>query len=1141
MTLERAAAFASTGSQFRDLAKLEDPADDVLCEEILAPGGAFLVGAGLSEQSVFALKLLSRALFQHTPIDADLVDDLVDPFSAALAIGDHTLRTAGLSRGMARGGAPTQPISAPDDESRLLEAITVSLVENPDLLVALAPLVQQIGTASAADLSAARPFVLADEQLIVAYPFEIASALRHYVANEIIRRGFEEELSFRLVVAAFSILDASMRRFGMSPLGPAEEFVPTRDAPEIPGGEALYRFDDGKVAHALLIVDDLSSYDPGALFQFWAPEELEASAHERVRQVREHLLRRSDIDVVHSLFVVAPLDRGMRFTVPDSLEATFMPLRDLETLACASAHDPLALWTLARSFNDLVALGELVSFSPLDLHQFLRESGYDVPVVDQPTLIVARPGGGGMLREEHARRLDVHPVPHPTGVGVEVERWLPHAPAVPIYLPRESPWRAFECLVEEEDLFIWVVGPDSEAGQAIGHAAAYWLWQALPDLTPLTRQLVDGNDSLLVRFDLEPAERWKQDSDLGGRRQPTSTAPFAYIRRSDDNESIVFTESAWWALQSADNGGERELLKHLLRHLLKDVTSQGLIDEVVERRAPPGYKKQLIFGGGLDTRLSMRGLPQQFRATEPYDRGRARAFLSHAVLSDGPNKDRVVAANEAQDLLHRYVTLAYRELSSCLAAFAADGLLERLILLNERLVQEQAQLRTTALTNVLAYGDVDESLAERDVTESRVAEAAIATRFLIELTATCPPQGTNRFSLSDYDHLLALAAELIDAGRIADALHFGLGEPEIAVASGRLLFWPGAAVVESLTSFTTELLESEVAAGDSALEELVWRPPPELVELPQEIDEAIREELGLSLHETAILLNTLIDHGVQTDAGVVTATAAELTKLLLRAGFRDEDQIAVAFDRFSLVPRGDFLHPRDPDRASDVFPWRANRSLSLIRRPLVRRGDQLLYGIRHLYNAQSYLIRLIEAGRFPARTKALKRLQGKHGRLVGRSFENAVADLFERHGYPTRVRVRELHGRPVAVGGHDLGDIDVLVADEPHQRLLVIEAKSLGVALNTEDLLRQSEQLLGTKNSAATRTRARANWLIANRDAAAAEFANPAIEAWRVEAVVVSDRVLPAAHLLRGDARVLSYGLLKRQLDDQRLAGSVAG
>jgi hypothetical protein len=1134
--LGSAAAFASSGRRFRELASLEDPAEDVLCEEVLGPGGAFLVGSGSSEQSVFALKLLSRALFQHTPVDAALVDDLVDLFRIALAISDRTLRAAGLSRGAVREGAPRQPVKEPPDGSRLLEAVTISLAENPELPLLLAPLLQRLGDAPPAAPSAARPFVLADDRLIVAYPFEIASALRHYAAKEIIGRDLENDHSARLVLAAFSILDVSMRRLGMTPLGPVEDFLPTKTAPDLPGGEALYRFDDGKLAHTLLIVDDLSGYDREVLFQVWDAEDVEARAHARVQQVREHLLRRPDVDVVHSLLVVAPLDRGMRVSVPGSLQATFMPLRDLDTFACAHANDPLALWTLARAIDNLTALGQVVSFSPLDLDQFLRESDYDIPVVDQPTLVVARPGGGGILREDQARRLDVHPVPHPSGMGVEVERWLRHAPRVPIYLPRESPWQEFECLLEGDDLYVWVVGPDSEAGQAIGHAAAYWLWQALPDISLVAPQLVDANDTLLVRLDLEPAERWRHESDRHTRRRPVLTAPFAYARGSNGSTTLVLTESAWWELQAADNAGERELLRHLLRHLLDGVWDRALIDEIVEKRAPQGYKKQLILGSGHDTRLSMRGLPREFRAVEAYDRARARELLSNQTLAEHPHLAGAIVDREAQELLHSYVGVAYRELSRRLRGFGADDVLERLILLNERLVQEQAQLRTTALTNVLAYGDVDESLQHRDVTDSRVSEAAIATRFLIELAATCPPQGTKRFSLADFDGLLALAVELIDAGRVADAIYFGLGEPDVTVAEGRLLFWPGSAVVESLASFNAELRESELAAGDVALEELVWRPPPQLVELPREIDDAVTAELGVSLSEIAIVLNTLVDHGIETEAGVVTATVTEVTSLFRQAGLSDEAQIAVALDRFSLSARDDFLHPADPDRASDVYPWRANRSLSLIRRPLVRRGDTLLYGIRHLYNAHLHLIRLIEAGRFPARTPKLKTLQGTHGRLLGRSFEDAVADLFERHGYPTRVRVRQLQGRPVAGGGQDLGDIDVLVADEPNERLLVIDAKNLGVALNADDLLRQSEQLLGSRNSAVTRTRARADWLLGNRDAAAAELANSAIGGWTVEVLVVTDRVLPAAHLSRGEARVISYGLLKRQLSEQRLA-----
>lgn len=1137
MTLQDAAAFASTNRQLRELARMEDPAEEVLCEEILGPGGGYLVGTGLSDQSVFVLKLLSRALFQYTPINAHLVGELIDPFHAALAVSDLTLRAAGLSRGMRREGVPAEPVDVPTDAARLLEAAQISLEANPELARLLQPLVQRAGDAVSPDLSPSRPFVIDDEALTVAYPFEIAAALRHFVAGEIIRAGVQREFALRFTLVTAALLDASMRRLGMTQLGPPEDYLPMEPREvELTGSEALYRFDDNKVAHTMLIVDDLAGYDPaGKLFQFWRTGDLEKAAHERARQVQEHLLQNPVIDVVHTVFVVAPLDRAMRFAVPSSLEALFMPLYDLETFAQASPNDPLALWKLSRAMAELSAAGRLVSFSPLDVHQFLHESNYDLPALDQPTLIVARPGGGGMLREEHGRRLDVHPAPHPSGAGVEVERWLPHAPRVPIYLPRESPWTEFECLVEGDGVFVWIVGPDSEAGQAIGHAIAYWLWQILPDIASHLASLVDASGTLLVRFDLEPAERWHNNSTLLAREPDDRSGPFARVRTSKEGiKTLVFSGTARSELYSADNAGERELLRHVLQHLFGDSLN---VDEIVERRASPGYKKQLIFSHGPDPRLSMRGLPSTFRGIQAYDRARAQSTVSRQLLKKRKLRPGVVAADEAHDLIHDYVRLAFEALQVRIAAFASDELLERLILHNERVVQEQAHLRTGGLTNSLAYGALDESFAERSVTQSRVAEAGIATRFLIELAASSPSEGSTRVGLADLDELLALASELTQAGRIGDALYYGLGEPEVRLVNGRLVTSPGKAVAASLAAFQAELFESELATGEAPLNELVWEPPAELVEVPDELEEAFSEEVGIPLSEIGLFLSTLLDYGIETEDGVVNSSVNSIHALLRDAGFTDDVQIDLALDRFSLAPRVDFLAPPTPAGLGDVYPWRTNRSLSFLRRPLVRRGDRVLYGVRHLYNAQSYFARQLEDGRFPAQGKKLRALQGKYGHLVGRSFEDAVAELFEQHGYLHRVRIRRLQGRPLTADGHDLGDIDVLVADEQSQRLIAIDAKSLGPALNTDDVLRQSEQLLGAKRSAATRAAARAEWLAENRDAAAAEFGEPAISSWAVQALVVTDRVLPAAHLVESPVPVLSYGLLKSQLVNRCLLG----
>jgi hypothetical protein len=211
-----------------------------------------------------------------------------------------------------------------------------------------------------------------------------------------------------------------------------------------------------------------------------------------------------------------------------------------------------------------------------------------------------------------------------------------------------------------------------------------------------------------------------------------------------------------------------------------------------------------------------------------------------------------------------------------------------------------------------------------------------------------------------------------------------------------------------------------------------------------------------------------------------------------------------------------------------------------VTRPLVGGEDEIVFGIRHLYNSQLRLTRLIDGGGYPARSAKLIALQGRTGRLVGRAFEDAVARLFEIYGCAVKVRVKAIGGRRIEKEGRDLGDIDVLVVDSARRRMIVVDTKALGVGYNLDEMLKQSAQLIGSKNSAADRINDRVQWLLENRDVVAQEFDNPDLIDWPVEGLIVTDRILPGAHIAEGSVPVWSYAKLDGVLQD-RLANDQHG
>ena len=239
---------------------------------------------------------------------------------------------------------------------------------------------------------------------------------------------------------------------------------------------------------------------------------------------------------------------------------------------------------------------------------------------------------------------------------------------------------------------------------------------------------------------------------------------------------------------------------------------------------------------------------------------------------------------------------------------------------------------------------------------------------------------------------------------------------------------------------------------------------------------------------------------------------------------------AATVDRFALAPREAIDRPPLPFKPRDTYPWRMNRPLSYLRRPLIVRGDEVVFGVKHLYSAQMHLVRQIEDGRYPALSAGLRRYQGAVGAAVGRAFEDAVAALYSSHGYRALVRVKRLADAAIVdEKGDALGDIDVLVADPQQRRLIAVEAKALGVAMNFDEVADEMAAIFGTDSAVVSKHLERCAWLEKNRNAAAAEIGVD-VENWHVVPLIVTDRPLISPYLAAGPIPVISYNDLRTEL-----------
>jgi hypothetical protein len=607
----------------------------------------------------------------------------------------------------------------------------------------------------------------------------------------------------------------------------------------------------------------------------------------------------------------------------------------------------------------------------------------------------------------------------------------------------------------------------------------------------------------------------------------------------------------------ADNEGERELMRLVLRGLRAVETlgrngngDQLLDDDVIEAavdlHAPLGARKMIVLiDTSTDPTLDNRGLPGA-RFVAGHDEAEAMDELGDYLIDELRLPIGPIEPDRRTEVLNAAVAFHLRQLAELVATLSPIGLLEWLVVANEALTADFNRMRFEIPTKDACYGDVGdihEQLAER---LPKSSTASIANRFLIEYIAARPPLGDRRMSKALYDRLLALSAELFKRGYLSDLIHFRLEDAPVSVLPARRLgVGRETRFMEGRDAFLGQFTCGEVARSVDRFPRL-WRreaqtEPPDV----GEYDAALGEELGLTLTEMGAFFGAVAVAGYARAEEPKVALVSDLMDELEQDLGWPRERVERAFDLLALRPRTRFAPPRDPFRLEDVYPWRFNRPLSYVRRPLLvrpsERGDEVVWGVRHCYVAHQYFGNLVINGYLKAESPRMRALIGRLRDEDGREFNKSVTELYERQaGLIVREQVKKIgHLRIERRPGEDLGDIDVLVADRTQRQLRAVEAKDLAIARTPAEL---SNELAETFQSSADRQAAvdrhveRVDWLRGHLAEVLAwlglDEEDPAL--WAVEGVVVLDIELMSPYLTDPPFPVITYRQLHAELEGEQ-------
>ena len=1113
-----------------------EPHETVWVEPLAFIDGPFLVFTDGNPEVAFGLRMVLGAVFKGDGIGeaADLRRMLAFCL-AVLRLSTHLANAAGAGRYEPAISRQEEGIVLPPPErfSDLQGAVTFNQSDLEAItgvgIDVLAPLIRDLdadGPIPNSSLTGAPstelfPLLRQGERFVVVSPGSLAAALRHRLIIELLGAGQLEQLRERLWDQA---LAETVRSFGRLGWEYAESI-----GPDDGGCVGLVAFTFGDlVTVASVLIDGLDGYDEASFDSIWHAITLGDVLEEAMSEAEKMTLfgppprPRELMQVV----VLSGVGRSVSFGLPAEEEEgaprLMLSLEALTTISYGSV-DNLELWKFAEAGARLREGTEVLMASPLDEFAAWREMGRTFYFSDdrRPTAVHFDSSYGRALREKTGRERDVHAVVN-EGSITEVIR-LAEDPEIPVFVPLidlfDGGERTPRMLVEIGPVLVWVrAKKELPAEQRPAYAQmvdciAYWLWQLGPSLPVLAEEEVE------LEVVLEHPEVWRsqQQAPEDDGRPVAATEIVDY----DQLRITVFPQMAR-RLDQPDNNAERDLAAALLAGLSELAEASGyepLTDEdvraAVELHAPLGPKKKINLITDVNEAALLDGPLPPVRYIQDPD---PEQFLDEAgrflrddlELPAGP-----IAGEQRGEILNAVVAHHLDELAALVATISPDGLLEYLIDHHEAQLHRRAISQIKYPSEAAAYGAGQRlERLRREIPDS--ANAGVALRFLIEYVAACPPRGLRPISLDLFDRLLALASQIANRGWSSDIVKYGHDDGlELSMLeSGRL----GLRREDSYFSGQENYLDARTpSVAEIALRSYRshWGENGDVSEeLLDRLDVAALAEWGVSMRELGQIFGELSDAAFRRRAAACAVPRSELLAELSRELGFDQDTVDRALGMLTLGRREDFLTVPKPFNLPDIYPWRFNREMSHLRRPLVLRettGEpEVVWGPRHIEAAGQYLLELVTSERLKAKSSEMRNLMTSLRQEDTFAFVEEVARRLRGAGLIVQTNVEKVKGQRVTRpnGTDPAGDLDILAADPKRKVLHVREAKDLEGARTPAELSNELEgnfSVGGEKRSAADRHLERIAWVEGHLDQVLEHLGIDPDPEWRVAGGFIVD------------------------------------
>lgn len=1045
-----------------EVASQEDPVEDVFLANVVAWGGNARIFEGIFEGNSDYLQPLLAALLRVDEPWAKIVQSQV---TALLALSDAVADRAGLSRNATSKGHPRQQLRITSSVvADGVRRVTFGPRELSELRIdfrLLEPFVFQLKDANALQRETVghtalerRPLLLFEDEVILALPTAVSASIRRYILEQAVEAKAIDGLAKAL--REFQLSDSlRVARIGwqIAPLQSSEY----NQALGI--DEQIGQFDEGSFVHFILVQDDLSEVHDSGLVEPHVPSHL----NKHIEEVTQRLAAQPGYRRGMTLVVHAGVGRGFFLgfkTPPSSWQRLALGVHDFSLLGWDYECTALRAWKLLDHEDRLRQQRnlQLLNLSGyVNLYAYAQKTDFSLlPENESPNLVHISGDFAAGLRMRLRQRQDRHAVRSPGARGwIEVQRrttsaFFKEVQDAPIYVsPQQIDAGILAGCIDHPSRTWWVEGKASSSS-APTRSIEFQIWDLVVNwamrLAPVleARKWAFDTQVACIRVELLNADTIRESAIT-----ESAAAVPPVVKFDGEAINIKCPPEYLRSFVSSKNSGDRMMVKAILdgaREMLGHSVDQHELDGVIAAVVPndearffhalPAHDPVQISQAALD-------LPDP-RFVQEEDRALSRLWIAEEA---GNPKPGPVTFDKAQALLHRAVDITWSRIKSLLSQLDRASVIERALVNAMASEMDRLSWRQTAAALRALHEDTEDVIRSANHRESQRALCASASRALVEMAVcTSPKTGGKSCGLVEFDALLAELSTMLECASQSDAINHGLVVREPAVTAHGWFNFDEEFIRGIQQPYMNTHGERAFLSAADDYGANFEAPSGAGGEIDAAFLAAFVAEFGIGIEQLFQLSAVIAQECISQQLPLVRMTKRQFISLMQRELAIELTVAEQAYDAFALKERSKWDQPKPLNAsARDWYPWRFNRRLSLMRRPIVQIGDgddaTLLVSATGLENTGRYLWGALSA-RLPAEMfSSTEMIQwiGTAAEREGHRFNEAVVNRFRQMGFVVQAEVKM-----TALGGSAvLGDVDVVAWSKTASTVYIVESKRL--------------------------------------------------------------------------------------------------